>query len=89
MTSRRHTTSNQCCNNVVYVNAEMCTEYVNVEQRRISVAYFNVDLNNVRQRQNNVVILNVDFHNVGQHEYEYDHLQKIKIKPRVKNKIIY
>ena len=38
----------------------------NVEQRRINVLYFKVDLNNVRQRQNNVVIFNVDFHNVGQ-----------------------
>ena len=37
----------------------------NVEQRRINVLYFKVDLNNVRQRQNNVVIFNVDFHNVG------------------------
>ena len=36
----------------------------NVEQRRINVAYFNVDMNNVRQRRNNV-IFNVEFYNVG------------------------
>ena len=34
-------------------------------QRRINVAYFNVDMNNVRQRRNNVVIFNVEFYNVG------------------------
>ena len=36
----------------------------NVEQRRIKVVHFNVDLNNVRQRRNNVVVFNVDFNNV-------------------------
>ena len=35
----------------------------NVEHCRISVAYFNVDINNVGQRPNSVVILNVEFHN--------------------------
>ena len=38
----------------------------NVEQRRINVVHFNVDLNIVGQRRNNVVIFNVDFNNVGQ-----------------------
>ena len=62
MTSRRHTTSNQRWNNVVYVNVEI----YNVQQRWNNVVYFNVELNNVRQRRNNVVVFNVNFHNVGQ-----------------------
>ena len=37
-----------------------------VGERRISVVYFNVDLNNVRQRRNNVVIFNLDWRNVEQ-----------------------
>ena len=37
----------------------------NVEQRRIDVVYFNVDMNNVRQRRNNIDIFNVEFYNVG------------------------
>ena len=37
----------------------------NIEQYRINVVYFNVDMNNVRQHRNNVVIFNVKFHNVG------------------------
>ena len=37
----------------------------NVEQRRINVVYFKVDMNNVRKRRNNVVIFNVQFYNVG------------------------
>ena len=38
----------------------------NVEDRRIDVAYFNVDIKNVRQLQNNNVIFNVEFHNIDQ-----------------------
>ena len=37
----------------------------NVEQRRINVVYFNVDMNNVRQRRNNIDIFNVEFYNVA------------------------
>ena len=83
MTSRPHAMSNQRWSNVVCVSVEI----YNVEQRRINVVYFNVDLNSIRQRRNNVVIFNVDFHNVEQ-RYEFDNLKKIKIEPRVKNKII-
>ena len=35
--------------------------YVNAEQRRINVAYFNVDLSNVSQHRNNFVIFNAAF----------------------------
>ena len=42
--------------------------YVNDEERRINVVFFNVDINNVSQRLNNVVILNVNFHNVDQRQ---------------------
>ena len=86
MTSRRRTTSNQCWNNVVYVNVEI----YNVQQRWNNVVYFNVELNNVRQRRNNVVIFNVDFHNVGQRRNNVaDMTIWKKNKPRFKNKIIF
>ena len=62
MTSPPRAMSNQCWNNIVFLNAEIYT----VEQRRINVVYFNVDINNVRQRQNNVVIFNVKFYKVDQ-----------------------
>ena len=62
MTSRRHKTSNQRWNNVVYVNIEI----YNVEQSRINVGNFKSDLSNIRQRRNNVVNFNVDFHNTEQ-----------------------
>ena len=85
MTSRRHTTSNQRWNNVVYVNVEI----YNVQQRWNNVVYFNVELNNVRQRRNNVVIFNVDFHNVGQRRNNVANTTIWKkLKPRFKNKII-
>ena len=75
MTSRRRTMSNQCLNNVVYVNVEI----YNVEQRRINVVYFNVDLNSIRQRRNNVVIFNVDFHNVEQRRNNVVNMTDLKI----------
>ena len=61
MTSQSRITSNQRWNDVVYVNVEV----QNVQQRRINVNCFKVELSNVSQRQNNV-IFNIDFHNVGQ-----------------------
>ena len=90
MASRHSTTSKQRWNNVVYINVEI----YDVEQRQINIFYFNVDLNNVRQRWSNVVIFNVNFHNVGSWatvklRCEYDHLKDIKIKPTVKNKIMF
>ena len=75
MTSRHHTTSNQHWNNAVYVN---------VEQRRINVVHFNVDLNNVRQRRNNVAIFNLDFHNVGQ---RWNNVVNMKIWKKKKKKL--
>ena len=61
MTSRRRAMSNQGWNNVVYVNSEIYY----IEQRRINVVYFIIDINNVIQHQNNV-ILKVEFQNVDQ-----------------------
>ena len=37
-----------------------------VEQRRINIVYFNVDMNNIIQRPNSAVIFNVEFHNFDQ-----------------------
>ena len=87
MTSQRRTTSDQCWNNVVYVNVEI----YNVQQRWNNVVYFNVELNNVRQRRNNVVIFNVDFHNIGQRRNNVANMTiwKKKIKPRFKSKTIF
>ena len=59
--SRRGTTSNERCNNVVYLNFGI----YNVEQSRINVAHFNIDVNNIRQRGNNIVLFNVEFYNLG------------------------
>ena len=58
MMLRRETMSHQRWNYVVYFNLWIYS----VEQRRINVVYFNIDIN-VRQRQNN--IFNVELHNVG------------------------
>ena len=67
--------------------------YVNVEQHRINVLHFNVDLNNTRQRRNKVVIFNLDFHNVGQRWNNVVNMKiwkkKKKIKPWFKSKMIF
>ena len=55
MTSRRRTTSNQCSNNVAYVNVEIH----NVEQRHNNVFNFDVDFQNADQRRNNVVNMTI------------------------------
>ena len=73
MASRHSTTSKQRWNNVVYINVEI----YDVEQRQINIFYFNIN-----------------FHNVGSWatvklRCEYDHLKDIKIKPTVKNKIMF
>ena len=41
-------------------------EIYSIEQRRINVVYFNVDMKNVRQLRNNTAIANVKFQSVGQ-----------------------
>ena len=71
----------------MYVNVE-----IYVEQRRINIAHFKVDLNNIRQRRKNVVIFNVDFHNAGQRWSNVVNMtiwKKIRIKPRFKTKITF
>ena len=86
MTSRRRATSNQRWNIVVHVNVEI----YNVEQRRINVVYFNVDINNVWQRRrNNVVIFNVEFHNVDQRRKNVVNMTICKMLKRVKKKEIW
>ena len=79
MTSRRWKTSNQCWNNIVYVNVEI----YNVEQSRINFVYFNIDINNVKQHRNNVEMFNVEFHNADP-PFELFELQK-RIKERKEN----
>ena len=59
MMSRREAMSRQRWNYVVYFNLWIYS----VEQRRVNVVYFNIDINNVRKPQNN--IFNVELHNVG------------------------
>ena len=86
MTSRRRATSNQRWNIVVHVNVEI----YNVEQRRINVVYFNVDINNVWQRRrNNVVIFNVEFHDVDQRRKNVVNMTICKMLKRVKKKEIW
>ena len=41
-------------------------EIYSIEQRRINVVHFNVDMKNVRQLRNNTAITNVKFQSVGQ-----------------------
>ena len=72
--------SNQCWNNVVYVNVEI----YNVEQLQIKVVNFIVDTNNVRQRRNNAVIFNVEFHNVDQRRNNVVNITIIKKLKRAK-----
>ena len=59
-----------------------------VEQRRINVVYFEVNLNNVKKRQNNVFIFNIDFRNVGQFRnnvVNWTICKNLKNKLRAKN----
>ena len=85
-TLQRRTTSNQRWSNVAYVNVGI----YKVEQRRISVAYFNADVNNVRQHWNNN-IFNVDFQNIGQRRINVVNMtiSHFKNNSRGKDKIIF
>ena len=57
----------------------------NVEQRRINVVYFNVDMNNVRERRNNIAIFNVKFYNVGKRR---NNVVKMTASKKNKKKLI-
>ena len=92
--------SNQRWNNVKQANVEIynvettlskSTLNCNVEQRRINLAYFNVDLNKVRKSQSNMSFSTYIFPTLSNVEttlwiWPYG---KKKIKPWVKNKIIF
>ena len=51
---------------ITYISTLEFTGIYNVEQCRINIVHFNVDMNNVRQRRNNVIHFNNKFHKVGQ-----------------------
>ena len=52
--------------------------YYNIEQRRMNVVYFKIDINNIWQSRSSVVIFNVEFHNFDQRRNNDDHLQKVE-----------
>ena len=64
MTSRRRTTLEQRWNDVTYINAKIYS----VEQRRINVVHFDIDINNARQCWNNFLIFSIEFQDIDQRQ---------------------
>ena len=59
-----------------------------MEQRRINIVCFNVDINKVRQRRNSAVMFNVEFHNIDQLQNKIVNMATCKRFKRAKKMLL-